>query len=284
MEEVDAHLLSPKAQERIRQLAVKAVLDGKKQVEVAKLYSVIRRAISNWLKAYRNAAFEALKAKPKGRPKGGLLLPWQAAQFAKVLVDHHPEQLKLHFYLWTREAVTQLIHRKFRIRVSLSTAGRYLKRWGFTPQKPVRRALEQNPQDVRNWLEREYPAIQHQAKSEKAQIFWGDEMGLRSDHAVSRSYGLRGQTPVIVATGKRFGCNMISAITNQGRLNFMVFKSRFTPRFSWNFSTGWYAKAGERCFSLLTDIRSIVPKKRISGWKNMAIKIVYFFSPAIART
>jgi len=225
MEKIDARSLSPKAQERLRQLAVQAVSDGKKQGEAAKLFGVTRRAVSKWLKAYRTGGMQGLTGKAQGRPKGGALLPWQAAQIAKTVIDHHPEQLKLPFYLWTREAVTKLIQRKFGIRVSLTTTGRYLKRWGFTPQKPVRRALEQNPQEVRHWLEREYPAIQQQAKSEKAQIYWGDEMGLRSDHAVGRSYGLRGHTPVIEATAKRFSCNMISAITNQGRLNFMVFKN-----------------------------------------------------------
>ena len=93
MEKVDARSLSPKAQERIRQLAVKAVLDGAKQVEVAKLYGVTRRAVAKWLKSYRDGGFQALTAKPKGRPKGGSLLPWQSAQIAKAVVDHHPEQL-----------------------------------------------------------------------------------------------------------------------------------------------------------------------------------------------
>ena len=97
MEQVDARSLSPKAQARIRQLAVKAVIDGAKQVEVAKLYGVTRRAVAKWLKSYRDGGFQALTAKPKGRPKGGSLLPWQAAQIAKTVVDHHPEQLKLPF-------------------------------------------------------------------------------------------------------------------------------------------------------------------------------------------
>ena len=126
MEKVDARSLSPKAQERLRQLAVKAVLDGKKQVEAAKLFGVTRRAISNWLKAYRQGGMPALKAKSKGRPKGGSLEPWQAAQIAKTVIDHHPEQLKLPFYLWTREALANLIKRRFGIKVSLSAAGRYL--------------------------------------------------------------------------------------------------------------------------------------------------------------
>jgi hypothetical protein len=139
-----------------------------------------------------------------------------------------PEQLRLPFYLWTREAVGQLIEKRFGIVVSIWTIGRYLKRWGFTPQKPVRRALERNPAQVRYWLKAKYPAIGRQAKAAGARIYWGDEMGLRSDHAVGRSYGLRGQKPVIPVTGNRFGCNMVSAITNQGHLNFMVFEEKFT--------------------------------------------------------
>ena len=280
MEQVDARSLSPKAQERIRQLAVKAVIDGAKQVEVAKLYGVTRRAVAKWLKSYRDGGFQALTAKPKGRPKGGSLLPWQAAQIAKTVVDHHPEQLKLPFYLWTREAVAKLIDRKFGIRVSLSTAGRYLKRWGFTPQKPVRRAVEQNPQEVRNWLEKEYPAIRQQAKSEKAQIFWGDEMGLRSDHAVGRSYGLRGHTPVIVATGKRFGCNMISAITNQGRLNFMVFKGRFIAKVFLEFLYRLVRQSQRKVF-LIVDNHPVHRSKKVKQWlEERPDEIRLFFLPS----
>ena len=280
MEKVDARSLSPKAQERIRQLAVKAVLDGAKQVEVAKLYGITRRAVAKWLKSYRDGGFRALTAKPKGRPKGGSLLPWQSAQIAKTVIDHHPEQLKLPFYLWTREAVAKLIQRKFGIRVSVSTSGRYLKRWGFTPQKPVRRALEQNPQEVRNWLEEEYPAIREQAKREKAQIFWGDEMGLRSDHAVGRSYGLRGHTPVIVATGKRFGCNMISAITNQGRLNFMVFKGRFIAKVFLEFLYRLVRQSQRKVF-LIVDNHPVHRSKKVKQWlEERPDEIRLFFLPS----
>jgi len=279
MEKVDARSLSPKAQERLRQLAVKAVLDGKKQVEVAKLFGVTRRAISNWLKTYRNGGIPALKAKAKGRPKGGSLLPWQAAQIAKMVIDHHPEQLKLPFYLWTREAVAKLIQRKFGLRVSLSTSGRYLKRWGFTPQKPVRRALEQNLQEVSSWLEVEYPAIRQQAKREKAQVFWGDEMGLRSDHAVGRSYGLRGHTPVIVATGKRFGCNMVSAITNKGRLNFMVFKGRFIAKVFLEFLNRLVRQSKRKVF-IIVDRHPVHRSKKVKQWlQDHSDKIRLFFLP-----
>jgi len=202
-------------------------MDGKKQVEVAKILGITRQAVGRWVGIFRQGGDKSLKAKRRGRPKGGKLLAWQAAQIAKAVTDHHPEQLKLPFYLWTREAVAQLIEQRFGIRLSIWTVGRYLSRWGFTPQKPVRCAYEQNPEAVKSWLAKDYPIVQKQAKKEKALIYWGDEMGLRSDHAVGRSYGRCGQTPVIPGTGQRFGCNMISAINNKGHLNFMVFKSRF---------------------------------------------------------
>ena len=176
--------------------------------------------------------------------------------------------------------MADLIKRRFGIKVSLSSAGRYLKRWGFTPQKPVRRAVEQNPQEVRNWLEKEYPAIRQQAKSEKAQIFWGDEMGLRSDHAVGRSYGLRGHTPVIVATGKRFGCNMISAITNQGRLNFMVFKGRFIAKVFLEFLYRLVRQSQRKVF-LIVDNHPVHRSKKVKQWlEERPDEIRLFFLPS----
>ena len=204
MEIKDARSLPSIAQEDLRQKAIKAVMDGKKQVEIAEILNVTRQAVGKWVSKYRTEGEESLKTKRKGRPEGGKLLPWQAAQIANTLIDRHPEQMKLPFYLWTREAVAQLIEQRFGIQLSVWTVGRYLARWGFTPQKPVRRAYEQNPEVVQNWLEKDYPMLQQQAKKEKAMIYWGDEMGLRSDYAIG-----------------------ISAINNKGHLNFMVFKSHF---------------------------------------------------------
>jgi len=265
MEKVDARSISSSAQEHLRQLAVKAVLNGKKQKEVAQLFAVTPQTISKWVKAYRLGGQVALKSKPKGRPQGGKLKPWQAAQIAKTVIDHHPEQLKLPFYLWTREAVALLIKRRFGIQLSVWTVGRYLKRWGFTPQKPARRAWEQNPEQVRQWLEKDYLQIRRQAQKEKAQIFWGDEMGLRSDHAVGRSYGLKGQTPVIMATGQRFSCNMISAITNQGCLNFMVFKERFTAQVFIEFLRRLLRQNDRRVY-LIIDRHPVHRSHKVKDW------------------
>jgi len=275
----DARSLPAVAQEDLRRKALKAVLDGRTQVEVAKIFGVTRQAVGKWVKAYREGGEKALRAKRRGRPKGGSLLPWQAAQIARIVVDRHPEQLKLPFYLWTREAVAQLIERKYGIRLSIWTVGRYLARWGFTPQKPVRRAFEKNPEQVRRWLEEQYPAIHRQAKREKAEIHWGDEMGLRSDHAVGRSYGRRGQTPVIPGTGKRFGCNMISAITNRGKLHFMVFKRRFRWDVFLEFLRRLIRQSKRKIF-LIVDGHPVHRSKKVEAWlEDNAGDIRLFFLP-----
>ena len=265
MKTKDARSLPPVAQEDLRRKVIKSILDGKKQVEAAELFGVTRQAIGKWLKVYREGGSKAIKAKRQGRPRGGSLLPWQSAQIAKTVIDRCPDQLKLPFYLWTREAVGQLIERRFGIRLSVWTVGRYLARWNFTPQKPVRQAFERNPEAARLWLEEEYPAIRKEAKKEKAEIYWGDEMGLRSDHATGRSYGRRGQTPVIPGTGARFGCNMISAITNKGKLNFMVFKERFESDIFKNFLSR-LTKQSKRKVFIIVDRHPVHRSSKVRQW------------------
>jgi transposase len=275
----DARSLPSIAQEDLRQKAIKAITGGKKQVDVAKILGVTRQAVGKWVSMFRQEGDRSLKAKQRGRPKGGKLLPWQAAQMAKAVTDHHPEQLKLPFYLWTREAVAQLIEQRFGIRLSIWTVGRYLSRWGFTPQKPVRRAYEQNPEAVQSWLEKDYPMVQKQAKKEKALIYWSDEMGLRSDHAVGRSYGRCGQTPIIPGTGQRFGCNMISAINNKGHLNFMVFKTRFDANVFLGFLKRMVHQIKRRVF-LIIDGHPVHHAIKIKSWiQKHTDQISLFYLP-----
>jgi transposase len=268
METRDARSLSPEAQEALRRKAVRAVVEGgRTRTEVAELFGVTRQTVALWVKAYRARGERALEARPRGRPKGKgtRLEPWQMAQVAKTLRDRMPDQLKLPFYLWTREAVVTLVERRFGVRISLSTSGRYLKRWGFTPQKPMRRAYERNEEAVRRWLDEEYPAIRKRAKAEGAEIYWGDEMGLRSDHVAGRSWGLKGKTPVVDATGKRFGCNMISAITNRGRLHFMVFQGRFTGPVFLSFLRRLTRQAGRKVF-LIVDGHPVHRARKVKAW------------------
>jgi transposase len=278
MKNIDFRALSSQAQEAIRTKCVKQVLKGMSQSEASKVFGISRQAIYEWMRSYRRDGMKALKAKPRGRPCGGSLKPWQAARTVKSVIDNTPEQLKLSFYLWTREAVAKLIERRYDIRLSPWTIGRYLKRWGMTPQKPVRRAFEQNSQEVKQWLKEEYPQIRRRAKREKARIYWGDEMGLRSDHATGRSFSLKGKTPVIYGTGKRFGCNMISAITNKGHLQFMVFKHRFTAQVFVNFLGRMKRQVSGKAF-LIIDSHPAHRSRKITRWLKTNKRFRIFYLP-----
>jgi transposase len=191
--------------------------------------------------------------------------------------------LNLPFALWTREAVQELLSRKFDLQVSVWTVGRYLRAWGLTPQKPVRRAYEQNPVAVRKWLEEEYPGIRELARQDQAQIHWLDEMGLRSDHQAGRSYGRRGQTPVVWGTGQRFRCNMISSITNRGRLAFMIFRQRFTARVFLNFLRRLLrlTRKTRRKVFLIADGHPVHKSRLVSRWlAEHAAQIRLFWLPS----
>lgn len=229
MEQLNTRKLSPSAQAALRQRVVRAIIEeDMRPQEAARAFGVGRTSIHRWIQAYQQGGLRALAAQRRGRPPRSRLTGWQAAAVVQMITQRCPDQLKLPFALWTREAVQQLLAKRYEVRVSVWTVGRYLAHWGLTPQKPLRRAYEQNPEAVQRWLDEEYPAIRAQSRREKAEIHWGNEMGMRSDHQADRSYGRRGHTPVIPGTGQRFRCNMISTITNRGTFTFMIFRERFT--------------------------------------------------------
>lgn len=231
MKKQDARSLCSEAQEAVRKRAVEAVQNGMTQGQAAQAFGVHRGTVNRWCGEYESKGEAGLAAHKKGRPPGhGKLEGWQAANIVRMIKDKCPNQLKLPFFLWTREAVIQLVLHKYSVTISDSTAGRYLDRWGFSPQKPVRRAYERDPVAVQRWLDEEYPSIKRQAVAESAHILWGDESGIRSDYQAGRSYGKVGKTPVVPCPGRRFGCNMISAISNRGLLAFMVFTGTFCSK------------------------------------------------------
>ena len=172
--------------------------------------------------AERGAA--GLKTGPRGpEPGHGRFRDaGQEAEVCGLIRRHTPDELDLPFALWSRAAARELIRRRFRVRLAVRSMGTYLARWGFTAQKPLRRAYEQDPAAVRRWLRRDYPAIAARAKAEAGTIFWGDETGLRSDDVRGRSYAPRGRTPEVRVNHKRSGLGLISAVTNKGELRWMV--------------------------------------------------------------
>lgn len=228
MKKKDARFLHPVIQEELRNYSIEMFLNGSSQVDISKTLGVSTRSIYNWVQEYKRSGYKGLKIRKRGRPEGIQLKPWQSAQVVKLIKNYCPDELSMPFFLWNRESVGLLIKKKFNITLSKWTVGRYLDNWGLSPQKPARRAIEQNPKAIERWFKIEYPMIQKIARREKATIHWGDEMGLRSDHNVGRTYGIKGKNPVVKRTGNRFSCNMISSITNLGKLRFMVFHENFT--------------------------------------------------------
>ena len=261
----DARSLPAKAQEDLRRRVVKAVNGGMSQSEAARVFGVCRYSVNLWVHKHRRGGAAALKARKQGRPPQPRLRAKEAEKAVRLITDRCPDQLKLPFALWTREAVQRLLAERFGLEVSLSTVGRYLRRWGLTPQKALRRAYEQDPAAVARWLKEEYPAIQALAKREGAEIYWGDEMGLRSDPQAGRSLSPRGRTPVVAGTGRRFGCNMISAITNRGKLGFMVFRGTFTSGVFLKFLPRLHRQAEGRVF-LIVDGHPVHRSGRVKTW------------------
>lgn len=248
------------------------------QLQAAEVFGLSQRAVNKIWANYRKGGIRAIREKKRGVREGKKLNGKQAAEVRRLIKDKFPEQLKLAFGLWTREAVQQLILDRFGIELSRWQVGRYLKSWGYTPQKPIRKAFEQKPAQVREWLDKEYPAIKRRATKEKGTIYFGDETGMRSDHQAGRSYAPKGETPIITATGQRFSLNMISAISNKGHLQFMII-DRFNGEVFLDFLKRMIKYSREKVF-FVTDGHPAHKTKKVKEWLNEnKSRIEVFFIP-----
>ena len=221
MKKDDARKLDHATLEAMRERAVRRVQEGESPEVVAKIFGVGRTAMYRWLSQYRQGGWSALKAKPLfGRPPklDGKKLRW----IYDTVVQKSPLQLKFEFALWTREMVATLIKDKFRIRLSAASVGRLLAQLGITCQKPLHRAIERDEALVQKWLKVEYPKIKKMATAQGAEIYFGDAAHIRSDHHAGKTWGKKGETPVVEATGARHGLSLISAITSKGQMRFMI--------------------------------------------------------------
>jgi len=171
------------------------------------------------------------------------------------MVDKCPDQLKLPFALWTRITVKQLIKQLWSIDMPDRTVGEYLNRWGFTPQKPLRKSYKQNPKAVKTWLDNEYPVIVKRAKKEKAEIHWGDETGLCNDSYHGRSYAPRGNTPAIQLHPRCKRVNLISTVTNQGKVRFMVYDGKMNSQVLITFMKRLIKNYDRKVFMILDNLR-----------------------------
>jgi transposase len=268
MTEEDTRSLPAAAQAALRRRAVRAVLDGMTQAEAARVFGVHPNAVNRWIKRYREGGLHGLAERRRGRRSGeqAALSEHQQQEVMALVRDATPDELGLPGFLWTREAVSALIARRYGLWLARTTVGGYLRSWGFSPQRPQRRALEQNPMAVARWLAETYPAIRALAKREGGVILWLDEMGIRSHAAAGRSWAPIGQTPVIKRTGKRFRVNMISAISNQGLLRFRLFTGSFSGAVFIDFLRRLLRDCHGRKVHLIVDGHPVHRAKLVGAW------------------
>jgi transposase len=268
MADGDTRSLPAAAQAALRNRAVRAVLDGMTQAQAARVFGVHHNAVNRWVKRYRQGGWDGLAERRRGRRPGdqAALSEPQQQEIIALVRDATPDQLGLAGFLWTREAVAELIAQRYGLLLARTTVGGYLRGWGFSPQRPQRRALEQNPGAVRRWLAETYPAIRAQAKREGGMVVWLDEMGIRSDAAAGRSWAPVGQTPVIKGTGKRFRVNMISAISNAGMLRFRLFTGSFSGPVFIDFLRRLLRDCSGRKVHLIVDGHPVHRAKAVSAW------------------
>jgi transposase len=278
MEKRDARKLSRDTQYELRCCCIRMLRSGKKQCEVVIALEVSRAAVGRWWRVYQREGMKGLRLKKRGRSQGQKrrLTHEQEESIQRMLVDKTPDQLKLPFALWTRKAVQEAIMQHYGVKLPIRTVGEYLFRWGFTPQKPIKRAYEQQPERIKKWLDEEYPGIAKRASKEKAEILWGDETGISSEDNRGRGYAPRGQKPVVYSPGERFSTSMISAITNEGLLRFMVYKGALCAGTFLNFLRRLIQDNDRKVFLIVDNLRAHHAKK-VGQWLEKHQKVIELF-------
>ncbi len=282
MKKRDARKLSSEAQQELRHRAVAMKLDGHTYQSISRDLQVSITAIQNWMKLYREGGWGNLVLLRRGRPKGSnrTLTKRQETAIQKTIIDKTPDQLKMPFALWNRPAIRELIEKRYGVLLPIRTLGEYLKRWGFTPQRPKRCAYEQQPEAVQQWLDTTYPAIKKRAKREKAEILWGDETGFSNQSAVGRGYAPKGVTPVARGLAQRITTSMISTVNNRGTLRFMVYKGSLKTDTFLTFLKRLIKGAKTKIFLVVDNLR-VHKAVRVKRWvSENAERIELFYLPS----
>lgn len=282
MEKEDFRKIKDEVRDPLRKRAIFMIKKGVKKKDVAAIMGVHVNTITNWAKNYRDKGSKGLMGLKRGVKSEDkkLLTDLQERHIRKMICDTMPDQLKLPYALWTRKAVKELIEREFGVILAITTTGDYLRSWGYTPQKPKKQAYEQNPKKVQQWLDEEYPAIKQKAKQENAEIHWGDETGVKNNCQHGRSYAPKGKTPIKKSMSKRFSVNMISTVTNQGKVEFMIYTETMNADMFIKFLQQ-LIKGRERKIYLILDNLRVHHSKLVKAWAEENKKhIELYFLPS----
>ena len=268
----------------LRLRAVHARELGYAVVDIAAILGVREETVSRWCSRYDRGGREALPGERTGRPigSGRRLNSEQEQGIRQAIETKSPQELTIPSALWTRQAVRELIRQQVGIRLPIRTVGEYLRRWGYTPQKPVRKAYKQDPKAVAEWLEETYPEIEKRAAKEGGEVHWGDETGVRSTCQHSRGYARPGETPELIVPGSRFSVNMIATVTNQGQVRWMIYTGRMNAALFIVFLTRLIAGATKKVF-LIVDHLSVHEAAAVERWlADKSDRIEVFYLPKYA--
>jgi transposase len=280
--------------ENARQQTLEQLHERRKQVvrlhkkgigvmQIAGMTGLSYPAVRVCVDLFEAGGWAAVRPASRGRSRGTgrTLSAVQEAAIQRTIIDKRPEQLKMDFFLWSRAAVGQLIEQEYGIKLHVRSVGKYLTRWGFTPQRPIKRAYEQSPQAVQAWLNGEYPAIEERARREGAEIHWGDETALVNTDVRGRSYAPAGKTPVVSTVGgRRQKLSMIATVTNQGKARWMIIDDAFDADKLIEFLASLIKDAGRKVFLILDNLR-VHHSKLVKAWvADRRDQIELFYLPS----
>jgi transposase len=284
MKKIDPRTLNQETQHELRKQIVRLRRKGMSNNEAAETVGISVSQASRVWQRYQRGGSKAITPGIRGRRTGEqrTLTDVQEKAVRQALIDTTPDQLKFPFALWTRKAVQDLIAKWYGITMPIRTVGEYLKRWGFTPQKPIKKAYEQKPEIVDRWLKTQYPQITQKAKKEKAEIYWGDETGIQNTANRTRGYAPKGTKPLIRVSAKKERVSMISAINNEGKVRFMLYREAMTSPRLITFMTRLTRDAGRKVLLILDNLRTHHSKK-VTQWLDAHRDMIeVFYLPAYA--
>lgn len=281
---INAKKLNPDGQYQIRLGIIRLWKKGKSYREIAEIFNVSERHVRSVKKKYQEGGLEAIKLKTRGRKPGAkrLLTPEQEKEIQEIIVDKTPEQLKFKECMWCRKNIAALIKERFGIEVKPSTLGYYLKRWGFSVQRPVKRAYKQDQTKIDEWLNKKFPGISKRASEENAEIFFGDETNIQNTMNYLRGYAPKGKTPVVRTEAQKFKVNMLSAVSKRGKLRFMLYKDNMNSDILIDFMRRLVTDSSRKVFLILDNLR-VHHSKKVTEWiEKHKEKIAVFYLPPYA--
>jgi transposase len=277
----DARQLSDEVLEALRLRALRGCEMGLPQATVADLLGVWPETVSRWWTSYTAHGLDGLPHQRTGRPVGsGRALSDEQGRRLRHLIDNHsPEQLGIACPLWSRRAARDLITRECGVRLPPRTVGKYLQRWGYTAKRPRRHAKDQDPAEVRAWLEETYPRIAARARREGGQVFWGDETGVAADEHPRPGYAREGQPATLEVPDSHIRSNMISAVSNEGALRFMTSKGTMDAALFIVFLARLLRTTGRKVFLIVDRLRAHDAAKVERWLEGRRERIEVFYLP-----